>query len=285
MTIWFKIIAAIILLLAPFVLVYWRTRRLEKQKEILEAIVANRTSEIQTKNKQLKELIATKIKLFSIISHDLRSPFNSILGFQEHLISEYSKLTDTERIDMLNKAHESSQQVYTLVENLLSWSMLQTNAIHYDPVQFNLHSIAHERLILYQSQAEIKGITFKVDIAENLYAFADINLLQSTLRNLITNAIKFTAKNGSILVKAVKKDDWLVISVTDSGKGMAKEDIKSLFQLDKMKSQQGTNGEKGTGLGLLLCKDFIEKNKGKLTIESEPDKGSTFSFTIPVSNQ
>ena len=285
MTIWFEIIAAIILLLAPFVFVYWRTRRLEKQKEILEAIVANRTSEIQTKNKQLKELIATKIKLFSIISHDLRSPFNSILGFQEHLISEYSKLTDTERIDMLNKAHESSQQVYTLVENLLSWSMLQTNAIHYDPVQFNLHSIAHERLILYQSQAEIKGITFKVDIAENLYAFADINLLQSTLRNLITNAIKFTAKNGSILVKAVKKDDWLVISVTDSGKGMAKEDIKSLFQLDKMKSQQGTNGEKGTGLGLLLCKDFIEKNKGKLTIESEPDKGSTFSFTIPVSNQ
>jgi len=285
MTTWFEIFAAIILLLAPFVFVRWRTRRLERQKEILEAIVANRTSEIQTKNKLLKELNATKVKLFSIISHDLRSPFNSILGFQEHLISEYPNLTDAERIDMLNKAHSSSKQVYTLVENLLSWSMLQTNAIHYDPVEFNLHSIVHERLSLYQSQAELKGITFKEDIVENLYAFADINLLQSTLRNLITNAIKFTPKGGSILVKAIKKDDWIVISVTDSGKGMTEEDINTLFKLDKLKSQKGTNGENGTGLGLLLCKDFIVKNKGKLTIESEPGKGSIFSFTIPVSNQ
>lgn len=285
MTIWFEIIAAIILLLAPLVFVYWRTRRLEKQKEYLESVVANRTSEIQTKNEQLKELIATKIKLFSIISHDLRSPFNSILGFQEHLISEYSNLTDNERLNMLNMAYSSSQQIYALVENLLNWSVLQTNAINYNPVQFNLHAIIHERLGLYQSQAEIKGINFKIDIGENLYAFADINLLQSTLRNLITNAIKFTAKNGSIHIKAEKKDNWLVISVTDSGKGMTKEDIDALFKLDKMKSQPGTNGEKGTGLGLLLCKEFIEKNNGKLTIKSEPGKGSTFSFTIPVSNQ
>ena len=285
MTIWFKIIAAMILLLTPFFFIRWRIRRLEKQKEILEAIVANRTSEIQTQNRLLKDLNSTKVKLFSIISHDLRSPFNSILGFQEHLINEYPNLTDTERIDMLNKAHSSSKQFYTLVENLLSWSMLQTNAIHYDPVKFNLHSILHEWLSLYQSLAESKGITFEEDIAENLHAFADINLLQSTLRNLITNAIKFTAKDGSILVKAVKKDDWLVFSVADSGKGMTEKDINTLFKLDKMKSQKGTNGENGTGLGLLLCKDFIEKNKGKLTIESELEKGSTFSFTIPASDQ
>jgi len=283
MTLLFQIIVAIILLSTPFLFVWWRTKRLKKQKEILEAIIINRTSEIQNKNKLLNELNSTKVKLFSIISHDLRSPFNSILGFQEHLINEYSNLSDTERFDMLHKAHSSSKQVYTLVENLLNWSLLQTNAIQYQPEKFNLYAIVNEKLSLYQTQAESKGITFKVDIAEDLSAYADINLLQTIIRNLITNAIKFTSKGGLILVKAVKTDDWLNISVSDSGKGMTASDIKALFNLESLNSTKGTNGEKGTGLGLLLCKDFIEKNKGQLTVESEPGKGSKFSFTVPAS--
>lgn len=281
----FQILVVIIMLITPFAFVRWRTNRLKMQKEILEAIIIKRTSEIQNKNKLLNELNSTKVKLFSIISHDLRSPFNSILGFQEHLIDEYPNLTDAERIDMLNKAHSASQQVYTLVENLLSWSLLQTNAIQYQPEKLNLYATVHEKINLYQTHAESKGITIKENIAEDLYAYADINLLQATLRNLITNAIKFTSKDGFILVEAVKTDDWLNISVTDSGKGMTSAEIKALFKLENLNSQKGTNGEKGTGLGLLLCKDFIEKNKGRLTIESVPEKGSKFSFTIPASDQ
>jgi signal transduction histidine kinase len=283
MTTFFKILMAIILLLAPIIFVGWRTNRLKKQKEILESIVASRTSEIQTKNEQLNDLNSTKVKLFSIISHDLRSPFNSILGFQEYLIDEYNNLTDDERLDMLNKAHSSSRQVYTLVENLLNWSLLQTNAIQYIPEKFNLYSVLHDKVCLYQTQAELKGITFKEDIAQNLYAFADINLLQTSFRNLITNAIKFTPNGGCISVKAIITGDKLEISVTDTGKGMSNEEMKELFSIVNLKTKRGTNGEKGTGLGLLLCKEFIEKNKGNLTIISDPEKGSTFSFTVPSS--
>lgn len=283
MTTWFKILMGLVLLTTPFAFAYWRTKRLRDQREKLEMIVAERTIEIQSKNDQLRNLNSTKDKLFSIISHDLRSPFSAILGFQDLLADEYYNLTDTERLDMINQVQSSSKQIYSLVENLLNWARIQTNMIQYNPVSFQLKEVILEKISLYRNIAEVKGISLVDQIPDDLVAFADKNLLETTLRNLINNAIKFTASGGTILVKASKKDTVIEISVIDSGTGMTKEQTDTLFNIETMHTKQGTKGEKGSGLGLVLCKEFVEKNKGLITVESQPGKGSIFSFTVPAS--
>ena len=295
MTLWFKIMLALILGASTFAYFHYRIKRLQNQREKLKELVAERTKEIHSKkellksqalilqqqNDQLKELNATKNKLFSIISHDLRAPFNVILGFQNILVNDYNNCTEAERIDMVRKTYTTSQKVYSLVENLLNWSRIQTNGIQYNPVRFDLKKIIH-RLDLYQNIAEAKGINFTNHIPNGLVAFADINLLETVLRNLINNAVKFTPGGGTIMIKVSHENNFIIISVIDSGTGMTRKQTETLFTSENNQTQSGTNGERGSGLGLILCKEFVEKNKGTITVESQPEKGSTFSFTIPV---
>lgn len=298
MTIWFKVLIILIILSITFGVVFWRIKLLSNQRKTLEKLVTERTNEInqknellksqalslEQKNELLKALNSTKDKLFSIISHDLRSPFNTILGFQDLLLSDYLDLSDNERLEMIKQVHSTTNQVYYLVENLLYWSSLQTSNIHYRPVNFNLNEVIKEKLVLYRDIAESKGISLNVEFSDDLTGFADINLLETTLRNLINNAIKFTGEGGIILVRTSSQKDSIKISVMDTGTGMTNEQLKNLFNTEKIQPQSGTKGEKGSGLGLLLCKEFVEINKGTLTIESNFGKGSTFSFTIPASS-
>ena len=295
MTPWFKILLVLLLFAMIFAYVQSRIKRLENQREKLKELVDERTQEIESKNEllisqalilqqqndQLKELNATKNKLFSIISHDLRGPFNVILGFQNILVNNYNNCSEAERIEMVRKTYATSQKVYTLVENLLDWSRIQTNGIQYNPVRFDLKKIIHQ-LDLYLNIAEAKGINFANYIPERLVAFADINLLETVLRNLINNAVKFTPDKGTIRILACQQNNLIEISVIDSGLGMTGEQIEKLFTYQDHQIHRGTNGEKGSGLGLILCKEFVEKNKGTLTVSSQLGKGSIFNFTIPV---
>ena len=296
LTWWFKILMGLIFLSAPLVLVYLRTKRLHNQKKLLEKLVEERTIEIQSKNEllelqansllqkndQLKDLNSTKDKLFSIISHDLRSPFNAILGFQDLLLNSYSEFSDADRLSMIRQVHTTTNQTYYLVENLLNWARIQTNNIQPHPIRINLGKVILEKFDLYRDIAEAKGISFNHQLTDELFAFTDNNLLETILRNLINNAIKFTPSGGFILVKARKELNIIIISVSDSGIGMTQEQIETLFSLEKTQSKDGTNGEKGSGLGLILCKEFVEMNNGTISVESQIGKGSTFSFTIPA---
>ena len=282
MTTWFKVLLVIILLILPFALVILWNRRLRNQKQTLEKIVAERTSEIQSKNELLKDLNSTKDKLFSVISHDLRSPFNAILGFEDLLVNNYHDFTDIERIDMISQVHTTTSQLFVLVENLLNWAKLQNSSIQLYPIEFNLKEFILEKTELYQHIAKGKGIAITHQIPDEFTAYADTHLLETILRNLFSNAIKFTPTGGFILVIASKKNSIIEISITDSGTGMTSEQIDTLFNLETTQPEYGTNGEKGSGLGLVLCKEFVEKNGGTLTIDSQTGKGSTFRFTLPV---
>jgi signal transduction histidine kinase len=282
MALWLKVLLITIFMVSPYFIIQWRTRMLVKQHAKLEAIVNERTREIQLKNEQLHELNAAKVKLFSIISHDLRSPFSAILGFMEMLRDNYKEFSDEDRMEMINQIHATTNQAFYLVENLLNWARVQTSTIQCQPECINLPEIINNNFKLYKSIAESKGIMLEFNITNNTLLFADTHLLETTLRNLLSNAIKFTPAGGHIVVDASRQGETVTISVTDTGTGMNREQIDSLFIFEKTQSQFGTDGEKGSGLGLLLCKEFVEKNQGTITVKSKPGKGSTFSFTVPA---
>lgn len=292
---WVKILISFVILLIIFGIVSVRIRDLRLQKLKLEYQVAERTNEIvekndllesQTqilieKNDQLKDLNSTKDKLFSIISHDLRSPFNTILGFGELLLSSYSELTDDERKNMINQLYKTSNQTYYLVENMLNWARIQTRNIKYEPKEIDLKAFFDWKFDLYEKIADSKGVSMQNMLDDGIMVFTDINFLETILRNLINNAIKFTPAGGTIQVTASQGPREVVISVKDSGIGMTKNQTDNLFQVNKNIYTAGTDGEKGSGLGLILCKEFIEEYNGTISVESAPGKGSTFSFTVP----
>ena len=299
MTTWFKILVGLLIVLLPVAYILFRLERSNKQREQLELLVRERTHEIVNKNEllssqalaleknneELKNLNSTKNKLFSIISHDLRSPFNAILGFHSLLAKYYDEYSDAERKTMIKQVRSASNKVFELVENLLNWARVQTGSILYYPVKFDVKEEIHRKLNMYQEFATSKGIKLKEELPDNLFAFADLNLQKIILRNLISNALKFTPAGGSILLKASRKNQFIEISVIDSGIGIPKEIIKTLFNLEKTLTRSGVDGERGSGLGLVLCKEFVEKNKGIITVKSHPGKGSTISFTVPYMPQ
>ncbi|MEI8113204.1 MAG: two-component regulator propeller domain-containing protein [Bacteroidia bacterium] len=296
MTSWFRILSGLLFLTSIYAFFYFRFKMLRHQSKMLEKTVVERTTEIlhkndlllaqaltlEQKNDQLKTLNSTKDKLFSIISHDLRSPFHTILGFQSLLLKFYDTYSDAERKKMMSQIHSASNKVYDLVENLLNWAIIQTGNIKSNPVEFNVNKVISRTYDLYQTIATSKGIVLNQQIPDQLVAFADVNLLKFTLRNLLNNAIKFTPGGGTIDVLADKNHRFIKISVTDSGIGLTQKEIDNLFTIDKVQTKYGTKGERGSGIGIVLCKEFIEKNKGTIAVKSQPGIGSTFSFTIPI---
>lgn len=296
MTIWFKLLVAAIVGLTIYSLARYRIRQIQEQKDVLESQVRERTNEIRQKNEQLSQqalameeknqqlhaLNTTKDKLFSIVSHDLRSPFNAILGFHRILEDEYDHMPEDKRKEIIGYIRRTNEQAFDLVTNLLDWSRIQTGRITYSPVQLDIAANIRRKIDLYQPAALIKSISLVDQLPEQLFAWADINLFETTIRNILNNAVKFTGRGGTISVSARNDGDAVRITIADTGVGMRPEQLSGLFQPNGLQVRPGTEGEKGTGLGLLLCKDFIEKNKGLLTIESNEGKGSTFSFTVPA---
>ncbi len=240
---------------------------------------------IQTQNEQLQELNATKDKFFGIIAHDLRNPFNGILGISELLVSSRDSFTHEETTSMIKMIRDSSQHAFNLLDNLLEWSKAHTGRMDFNPENFMFDKLLKEVVSLLENLSNQKNITINYQIAENLKVFADQNMINTILRNLITNAIKFTDTNGEINVKVVQQGAEIIVNVSDTGIGISENDINKLFKISEKITSRGTNNEKGTGLGLLLCKEFVEKHGGKIWVESQLGKGSDFIFTLPVQHQ
>jgi PAS domain S-box-containing protein len=237
--------------------------------------------EILTQNTQLAELNATKDKFFGIIAHDLRNPFIGIVGLSELIKdSKQDRAEKTEKY--VNLIHQSAKNASKLLENLLDWSKAQTGAIEFAPKEFALENLVGDVIRLVENAAKAKSISIKQEIPDGLNIFADSNMINTVLRNLITNAIKFTNKNGNILITATQLNSEVSISIKDSGVGMSEKAIGNLFKISEKTSTLGTENESGTGLGLMLCKEFVEKHSGKISVESELGKGSSFTFTLPA---
>jgi PAS domain S-box-containing protein len=237
---------------------------------------ALRQSEVQLRNSN-----ATKDKFFSIIAHDLRGPFNAIIGFSDLLYNDYNHFDESEKISMIKNIHDASLGTFKLLENLLEWSRIQTgrSVPNFEPV--DLCTIANTSLTFLKPMAEKKNIKLFSGIHFGTIAFCDENMTTTIIRNLISNAIKFTPFGGDVRIWATIKETQVEITVGDNGVGMPPEIIQKLFLLDNSVKSKGTAGEMGTGLGLILCKEFVELNGGTIEVESEPGKGSKFRFTLP----
>jgi two-component system, sensor histidine kinase and response regulator len=256
-------------------------RQLIKEKSTLETTL----EQLNETNAELQQVNATKDKFFSIIAHDLRSPFNSIIGFSDLLV-EQIKMKDVEGIEKYAQIIvESSNKAMDLLMNLMEWSRSQTGRMDYKPENLNIENFIHETVSLYDNIAGEKSITINRFLPHDVIVFADKAMINTVLRNLIANAIKFTKPGGEINISAVKQHNEVIVSVSDTGVGMSQDKLGKIFQLDQSCSTLGTNKEKGTGLGLILCKEFVEKHGGKIWVESKEDIGSTFYFTLPYKTE
>ena len=232
---------------------------------------------------QLVEMNATKDKFFSIIAHDLKSPFNSIIGFSSLLKEEPLNLEKHEIVQFAGAIHKTATGTLHLLENLLDWSLMQQGRIFFEPKEADLSNIAHEIVEQKLNQAIAKRIEIVNLIPKNLMVTVDENMFKAVFRNLVENTIKFTLPGGKVEINAQNAGNNILVSVTDDGVGIKTENIEKLFKIETGFSTPGTRNEKGTGLGLILCREFIEKHNGKIWVESTEGKGSTFYFIIPRS--
>ena len=228
------------------------------------------------------EINNEKDKFFSIIAHDLKSPFNSIIGFNE-LLLEQIKIKDHQNIEKFaNLMLQSSNNAMNLLSNLMTWSQSQSGRMEFNPVYFDLSDLLKEVIQLLNGVAEQKSIVIKNTISTEKKVFADKEMINTVIRNLISNALKYTDTNGIITISVEENEtNKLTVEVCDQGVGISAERLEKLFDIKENLSTPGTQNEKGTGLGLILCKEFILKNLGKIWVESTVGVGSTFSFTLP----
>jgi len=236
---------------------------------------------LKESEKNLLELNRNKDKFFSIISHDLKSPFNGILGASEMLVSDYDELTAEEAKEMIQIVRDASTTAYELLEGLLEWAQTQTGRMKYEFENIDFYETSTKITDLLKINAQNKNILLENNVKENTLVFVDKNAVETVLRNLVTNAIKFTQPDGIIKIEAEERENEIAISVTDSGIGMSEENKNKLFKIEVHHTTVGTDKEVGTGLGLILCKELVEKNNGKIWVESELGKGSKFVFTLP----
>jgi|WetSurMetagenome_2_1015567.scaffolds.fasta_scaffold39271_2 PAS domain S-box-containing protein len=236
---------------------------------------------IKESEKILKETVATKDKFFSIIAHDLRSPFAALLGLSEIFKDDIDTLSDYQKKDFAEMMYGSAKSTYKLIENLLEWTRIQTGKFKFKNENLDLREVSSEICNALIVSAMNKNIVIKNEIQKGTIIHSDKNMLKLLFNNLITNAIKFSYKDGTIVVASKTVNEGIEISVADSGTGIKKENIEKLFRTDISYSMKGTEKEEGTGLGLILCKEIIEKAGGKIRVESEEGKGSIFKFIIP----
>jgi signal transduction histidine kinase len=236
---------------------------------------------INQKNTELASANAQKDKFFSIIAHDLKSPFNSVMGFSELLVE---KVKDKDYDGIVKYAEiilQSSERAVELLMNLMDWARSQTGRMEFIPEHFEMVELINEITFLFEDTAGQKSITIKKMLPHFAPVFADKAMINTVLRNLITNAVKFTKPGGEIIIAATENQTEIVVSVKDNGVGIPQDMLGKLFRIDENFSTPGTNNEKGTGLGLILCKEFIDKHGGKIWVESLEGKGSVFFFAIP----
>lgn len=256
------------------------TRNLKAANIKLESIIEQRTNEIQKQRDELLVLNSTKDKFFGIIAHDLRNPFNSILGFSELIMDKLKKEDVKTSLIFMQHMHKASTAAYELLDNLLTWSRSQSGIIQFKPETLNIKKQIDYTILMLEGAAQIKGVKLSSNLMNTLFIFADINMILTVLRNLLTNAIKFSNEGDRVTIDAKELNNKIIVSVTDTGIGISESMIKKLFRVEEHVKSEGTASEAGTGLGLILCKEFVEKNGGEIWVKSKVGEGSCFSFTL-----
>jgi signal transduction histidine kinase len=262
----------------------WRLRdynQMEAELTRKNAEIEQQKAILEKQRKELEALNTTKDKFFAIIAHDLKNPFSTVLGISELLAREFESFDPESLKEFITQIYKYSNNTYNLLENLLQWSMVQTGRMPMSPSTINLASIIDENVELLMGNAKQKKITIESLASNGFKAFADVNMLTTVVRNLLSNAIKFTSNGGNIKVNIAEEGLTWKVSVTDTGIGISEKDMKNLFLLDSNPTSIGTSQEKGTGLGLILCKEFVERNHGKIGVNSLIGSGTTFWFTVP----
>jgi len=264
----------------------WEERELLSVR-LFSEIIANSLERKQIEQqlidseKNLRELNAAKDKFFSIIAHDLKNPFMGILGFTEILSNSFGQYDDAEKIKMVSFVKRSAESAYKLLENLLEWSRIQIGVAKAEPLQTDISILINETINSLKEFSRTKNIKIITTVQSETYVYADEEMIKSVIRNLLTNAVKFSHPDGYVKITAEESAENLKVSIVDKGIGIKKSILENLFRIDKSTTTKGTLGEKGTGLGLILCKEFMEKNNGKLIVSSVEKEGSTFSIVLP----
>jgi signal transduction histidine kinase len=273
----YAILALIVVVVMLVLYMYLMKRKSNRELKAINATVA-------AQNLELQNLNATKDKFFSIIGHDLKGPLNSLTSFSNLLINYFDTLSKEEIQTLAKDLDKSLKNLFALLNNLLEWARSQTGNIDFTPVEFDMEEVLQQNRELLTTQAGAKEITILHQPDKPLRVVAHKQSVTTVVRNLVSNAIKFTPAGGAIKLEAQLKNNEVRVAVADTGVGMSKDVMDKLFKLDAKHSTLGTANEKGTGLGLILCKDFVEKNGGRMWVESEEGKGSVFYFTVPASS-
>ena len=253
-----------------------------RNNNILEERLTKSKLEIEKQKIELEELNATKDKFFTIIAHDLKNPFNTVIGLTELLLERHNTYDQNKIIEFIGQIHKFSNNAYNLLEDLLQWAKSQTGRMEVRLSKIDLFELIIETKSLLEEKADKKNIHFITEAIPGEYAYIDRNMISTVIRNLISNAIKFTQYDGTILIKTENKGDFYNMSIKDNGVGIPKENLERLFMIDSNLSTLGTEGESGTGLGLIICKEFINKNNGEINVISQEGIGTTFEFSVPV---
>ncbi len=251
-----------------------------KLKQLIERLEFL-NNQLKRSEDELKSINASKDKFFSLIAHDLRSPFTSLLSFSEFLIEDINDLTRDEIKNFAEKINEAARNVFTLLENLLQWARVQSGKIPVQPTSFDIFQKIDQVINLLAQNAENKKIKVVNETASKTIVYADDDMLFSVIQNLLSNAIKFSHERGTVIFHSNIYGNQVEVSISDNGVGIKEEDLAKLFRIDVSYSTYGTKDEKGSGLGLILCKEMIERNKGKIWVESKAGEGTTFTFTLP----
>jgi signal transduction histidine kinase len=261
----------------------------EEEKEILTYISEQIALAIDKKyneekiieySEELKELNASKDKFFSIIAHDLKSPFHGLLGLTRMIVEEYDSMSESEVRQYLQIIKDSTESTYKLIENLLEWSRLESGKMKYNPALQNMFMIVEDTRILLNQNARMKNINLRNKLGHQSFVWGDDTMLQSLIQNLISNAIKFTPTGGSIEIFEKRFDEYIEFIVSDTGIGIKEKDLEKLFRIDMNFTTKGTNQEKGTGLGLALCKEIINIHGGNIFVQSKVGEGTKIIFTL-----
>ena len=251
--------------------------RLQKMEEIN----AQLNDLVKDDKIKLADVVSTNAKFLSLIAHDLRNPFNAIIGILDLLEEGFDDYSKTEIQKLISIANNSAIRTLSLLDNLLTWSVSQNTEKNFNPIKINLRELIINEFESFNSSAAQKQISMDHSVIPNLYVTADLQMVKTIFRNLISNAIKFSKTGGIILIRATEGKQFVEIEVQDNGIGISEKTQKKLFKIEEFRSTSGTNNEQGTGLGLMFCKEFVGRHGGKIWIESEPEKGSKFKFTLP----
>lgn len=256
-----------------------QNNKLEMERNARELELLN--SQLTCSELELKDLNASKDKFFSIIAHDLRSPFTSLIGLSGIIVNDCDTLNSEEIKAFATGINKSAKNIFNLLENLLQWSRIQTGGMEFSPSNIDMCEVAEQTISMLMGNALKKNIELCSEIPLGSYVYADKNMISSVLQNLAANAVKFTASGGTVKIFCREHKDYLEISVKDNGIGISEKDIHKLFRIDVHHTTMGTANEKGTGLGLALCKELVEKNCGTISVKSHPGEGSVFSLMLP----